>query len=74
MCTEQEIRLRLNDLHISITDVLERIDEHAYLDADTALDHMQADIVGLRQEVFALRSPAPWGRDGAGPYARRWRN
>jgi hypothetical protein len=66
MCTEQEIRLRLNDLHISITDVLERIDEHAYLDADTTLDHMQADIVGLRQEMFALRSPAQRGCSIAG--------
>ena len=54
MCTEQEIRLRLNELHLTITDVLERIDEHAYRDADQTLDHMRLDIERLREEVLAM--------------------
>jgi hypothetical protein len=51
---EVQIRLRLNDLHLIITDALECIDEHAYNDADAALDHMQADIDNLRKNVSAL--------------------
>ncbi len=51
MLSEQEIRLQLNDLHTCITDVLECIDEHAYLDADATLDHMQSDIACLRRNV-----------------------
>ena len=51
---EEQIRLRRNDLHMIITDALECIDEHAYIDADAALDHMQADIRYLRQDVSAL--------------------
>ena len=54
MSTEREIRLRLNDLHMSITDVLERMDEHAYVDAEETLDHMQADIRHLRDDVVSL--------------------
>jgi hypothetical protein len=54
MCTEQEIRLRLNELHLTITDVLECIDEHAYRDADQTLDHMRLDIERLREEVVTL--------------------
>ncbi len=54
MCTEQEIRLRLNDLHLVITDVLEQIDEHAYIDANLKLNHMCSDIEHLRKEVSTL--------------------
>ena len=51
---DEQIRLRLNDLHMIITDALECIDEHAYNDAGAALDHMQADIGYLRKDVSAL--------------------
>ncbi len=54
---EEQIRLRLNDLHVIITDALECIDEHAYVEAEAALDHLQADIGCLRQDVSALGDP-----------------
>lgn len=56
MLSEQQIRLELNDLHTCITDVLECIDEQAYTDAESTLDHMQSDINCLRKEVADLLS------------------
>ena len=54
MSNEQIIRLRLNDLHMCISDALECIDEELYVDADTLLHDMQLDIGHLREDVSTL--------------------
>jgi hypothetical protein len=58
MSDERKIRMRLAELHCSINDVLEQIDEHAYRHADETLDFMQSTIGGLREGVHHLEEHA----------------
>ena len=62
MLNEQQFRLRLNDVHILISDVLEHVDERAFASADAALENMQAEIGRLRGHVWSnlnVRSVLP---------------